>query len=95
MRVRYTLRAQADLEEIFRYLDEHSPERVQALRREVQRRMSLLGDFPMMGPATDEPGVHELALTQFPYKVYYELQENEIWVLHVRHMRRRPWVPRP
>lgn len=94
MPVRYTLRAQADPEEIFDYLDPHSPVGANALRRELQRRIDLLSDFPMMGPSTDEPGVRELTLTRFPYKVYYELQDTEIWVLHVRHTRRRPWIGR-
>lgn len=89
------MRAQADLEEIFQYLDERSPDRAEALRREIQRRTSLLGDFPMMGPPTDEPGVRELRLTRLPYKLYYEVQGAEIWVLHVRHTRRRRWIARP
>ena len=92
MPVRYTLRAQADLEEIFHYLDQHSPTSANALRGELQRRIAQLSDFPLKGPSTDEPGVRELTLTRSPYEVYYEMQDTEIWVLHVRHTRRRPWL---
>jgi plasmid stabilization system protein ParE len=38
MRVRYTLRAQADLEAIFSYIDERSPASAPAVRSEIKRR---------------------------------------------------------
>jgi len=91
MRVRYTLRAQADLQAIFTYLDQHSPRRAPVVRAEIRRRVDQLGAFPLMAPATDEPGVRELTLARYPYKIYYEIQTDEVWVLHVRDARRRPW----
>ncbi|HEY7244729.1 MAG TPA: type II toxin-antitoxin system RelE/ParE family toxin [Xanthobacteraceae bacterium] len=92
MRVRYTLRAQADLEDIFSYLDERSLTTARAVRAEIKRRIDQLLDFPLMAPATEVPGVRELSVSRFPYKVYYELRGDEICVLHVRHTRRRPWT---
>jgi plasmid stabilization system protein ParE len=44
-----------------------------------------------MAPESDEPDVRELALTRYPYKIYYEIDEAEIRVLHVRDTRRRQW----
>jgi plasmid stabilization system protein ParE len=28
---------------------------------------------------------------QHPYKVYYEVEGEEVWILHIRHTARRPW----
>jgi addiction module RelE/StbE family toxin len=92
MRVRYTLRAQADLEAIFSYIDERSPASASAVRSEIKRRVDQLLDFPLMAPATEMPGVRELSVSRFPYKIYYELRGDEICVLHIRHARRRPWT---
>jgi plasmid stabilization system protein ParE len=44
-----------------------------------------------MAPKTDEPGVHELPIVRYPYKVYYEVAMEEVRILHIRHARRRPW----
>jgi plasmid stabilization system protein ParE len=62
------------------------------VRAEIKRRIDQLLDFPLMAPATEAPGVRELSVSRFPYKVYYELRGDEICVLHVRHTRRRPWT---
>jgi hypothetical protein len=40
------------------------------------------------------PGVRELSVSRFSYKVYYELRGDEICVLHIRHARRHPWIGR-
>ena len=48
-----------------------------------------------MAPMTDEPSVRELTLTRHPYKVYYEIQAGDVWILHVRDARRRPWDRTP
>ena len=44
-----------------------------------------------MAPETDEPGIRELTIVRYPYKVYYEVAEDEVWVVHIRDARRRPW----
>jgi len=95
MRVRYTLRAQADLQGIFLSLTQRAPAHAQAIRADIRRRIAQLGDFPLMAPMTDEPSVRELTLTRHPYKVYYEIQAGDVWILHVRDARRRPWDRTP
>jgi toxin ParE1/3/4 len=91
MKVRYTLRARADLDEIYAYLRERAPASAEAMKWVIERRVSWLTDFPLMAPATDEPGIHELTLVRHPYKIYYEVQGNEVWIVHIRHTSRRPW----
>jgi plasmid stabilization system protein ParE len=90
MRLRYTLRALADLEEISRFLEKRQPATLQSFRSTVEQQIGWLSSFPYMAPATDELGVRELTLSRHPYKVYYEVTGDEVIILHIRHTRRRP-----
>jgi plasmid stabilization system protein ParE len=91
MRIRYTLRAQGDLDTIYDYLDRRSPEAAQSVKDSIERRIAWLADFPFMAPTTDESGIYELTIVRYPYKVYYEVERDEVWILHIRDARRRPW----
>lgn len=44
-----------------------------------------------MAPETDEPSVRELSIVRYPYKVYYQIEKDEVWIVHIRHAARRPW----
>jgi len=91
MKVRFSRQAQADLEALYSYLDGHAPAAAQAIKDLIERRLSLLAEFPRMAPETEMPGVYELSLVRYPYQIYYEIAGEEIWILHVRDARRRPW----
>lgn len=90
MRVRYTLRAQSDLDTIYSYIDRRTPAAARSVKELIERRIANLADFPFMAPETDEPGVRELTIVRYPYKVYYEVEGDEIWIIHIRHTARRP-----
>lgn len=92
MRVRYTLRAQADLDAIYAHLDARAPAAALSVKAIIERRISVLADFPRLAPETDQPGVHELTIVRYPYYVYYEINGDDVWVLHIRDARRRPWL---
>ncbi len=51
----------------------------------------MLADFPELAPLTDIPEVREMTIVRYPYKVYYTVLEGEVWILHIRDARRRPW----
>jgi len=92
MKVRYTPRARADLNDIFSYLDVTAPAAAQAIKNTIERRIALLADFPRIAPETKLRGVYELTIIRYPYKVYYEINGDEVWIVHVRHTARRPWA---
>lgn len=94
MRIRYTVRARADLAEIRSYLLERNPRAAAAVMAAIRQRISWLADFPLMAPETDEPGVRALPLVRYPYRVYYDVAGEEVRILHIRHTRRQPWRPR-
>jgi len=91
MKVRYTVRARADLNDIYGYLRERAPASAEAVKSLIERRIARLADFPLMAPTTDEPGIYELSIVRVPYKIYYEIQGNEVWIIQIRHTARQPW----
>ena len=91
MKVRYTRRAQADIDAIFAYLDARAPAAALSVKRTIEGRISLLAAFPRIAPETDVPGIYELTIIRYPYKVYYEISGDEVWIVHIRDARRRPW----
>ena len=91
MKVRYTPRARGDLAAIYAYLDERSPNGARAVKARIERRIARLAEFPFVAPVTEVPGVYELTLLRYPYKIYYRVEQDEIWVLHIRHAARQSW----
>ena len=89
MKVRYTPRARDDLQSIFCYLDQLPPSAAKSVKRTLERGIRRLGDFPLMAPATREPGVYELSIVRYPYKVYYRVENEEVRIVHIRHTSRR------
>jgi toxin ParE1/3/4 len=92
MKVRYTLRARADLDAIYTDLDQRNATAAQSVKDLIERRTSRLGMFPLMAPGTEEVGILELSIVRYPYKVYYELKgDEEVWIIHIRDTRRKSW----
>jgi toxin ParE1/3/4 len=93
MKIGYSTRALADLEDILAFLQNRNS-RAAAAMTAIQDRISLLATFPLMAPETDEPGIREVSVVRYPYKIYYEIVGDGVRVLHIRDTRRRPWRTR-
>jgi plasmid stabilization system protein ParE len=91
MRIRYSPRAFADREAIFAYLEERSPQGARKVKRAIIHSIRLLASHPYMAPPTDVPGVRELSIPRHAYKIYYRIERDEIWLIHIRDARRKPW----
>ena len=91
MKVRYSVRAIAELEAIAAYLRPRSPRAADTLVQAIKARIAKLEHSPWMGPATDEQNARELTVIGYPYKIFYEVEGEEIWIVHIRHTSRRPW----
>jgi len=94
MRIRYTRRAFFDRESIFDYLDERSPQGARNVQRAIVQAIRSLKEYPRLGRITVVAEVRELTVPRYPYKVYYRIDGEEIWLLHIRDSRRRPWLER-
>jgi toxin ParE1/3/4 len=91
MNLRYTRRAFADREAIFDYLESENPQGALNVKRAIVQALHALTLFPRLGRPTDLVDVRELIVPRYPYKIYYRVDPEEIWVLHIRDARRRAW----
>ena len=92
MKVRYTPRAFADRESIFDYLQKQSPAVAREMQAFIDAQIDTLGAFPERHPVIRELGVRVLWLGRYPYLVYYQIRQNEVAIVHIRHAARRPWT---
>jgi plasmid stabilization system protein ParE len=90
MRVRYTPRAFADLDDIRIYISQHNPIAALKVVATIERIVTRLGDFPDSGQRSDELDVRVVFSTRYPYRIYYRIRQDEISILHIRHTARRP-----
>ncbi len=90
MRVRYTPRARSDLQSILQYIDERSPRGARNVKRAIQKTIELIGEFPEGGRRAGEQTTRVLPAGRYPYLIYWSVEAGEVWLVHIRHARRRP-----
>jgi toxin ParE1/3/4 len=91
MRVRYSPRAFVDRETIYDYLEKRSPQGARTVKIAIVNAIRGLASYPRLGQLTDMSEVYELIVPRLPYKIYYRLEREEVWILHISDARRRPW----
>jgi plasmid stabilization system protein ParE len=91
MRIRYSRRAFAEREAIFDYLEKRNPQGALNLMRAIKGAIRSLAIHPRLGQVTNRVGIYELIVPRRPYKVYYRIEREEVWIVHIRDARRRPW----
>jgi len=90
MRVRYTPRAFADIDVIRSHISQHNPTAAGRVVTIIEKLVARLADFPDSGPRVEGLNARVIFSTRFPYRIYYRVIANEISILHIRHMARRP-----
>ena len=92
MKLRWTPRALADLEEISDYLVVASPEAWEHLLERVEHLAHALLDFPLMGKSGLVPGTREFVLSGTPYVLVFQIKGDAVVIVSVRdgHMRFPP-----
>ena len=88
MRVRYTLQAKADLEEIFTYIARDNPAAARRVITAIRRDIVLLATNPGMGRPGRIDGTRELVISRLPYIAAYRAGDRFIDVLAVIHTAR-------
>ena len=90
MRLRWTRRAERDLDEIAAYIGQDSPPAAARVILELidQGENALLGQ-PAVGRAGRVLGTRELVIRGLPYILPYRLREKDIEILRVLHTSRR------
>ena len=92
MKVRYTVPAQADLDDIYTYISSNNPFAAERIKRHIKIDADLLGDLPFISRESDFPGIRVRKVRHYPYLIFYSIEADEVHILHVRHgARRAPW----
>ena len=88
MRVRYTTRARADLQEIYAYLHSRSPRGALNVRTAIRNAAASLGQDPRRGQDTDAPDVRRLPVVRYNYAIYFRVRGGDVQIVHIRHTSR-------
>jgi toxin ParE1/3/4 len=91
MKVRFSPEAFADRERIFEYLHARSPTGARNVLASIRAAVAQLADQPYSGYQTDNPDVRVKFVIHYPYKIFYNVREDVVEIIHIRHTSRRPW----
>jgi plasmid stabilization system protein ParE len=81
--------ALADLREIKVWVERDSPDTARRLAAKIRERVNDLAHFPSSGRVVPEIGIDRYReVIVRPYRVIYEIRENDLVILRVRHSRR-------
>jgi addiction module RelE/StbE family toxin len=85
IRIRWTVPAAGDLENIKDYLERYYPHFAEPTVRAIYQRIRTLKTSPNRGRPGHRSGTRELALTPLPYVVVYSVRAEAIEILHIHH----------
>lgn len=92
MRVRYSPRSLRNLRSISAYIEKENPLAAARVIHRIEEAIAGLGHAPGMGSPTRKSGIHRFAISGTPYLVFYEIFDDEVAIIHIRHGARRPWA---
>jgi toxin ParE1/3/4 len=90
VKLRYTARALFELDLILTHIARHSPQGARKVQRRIKTIIDLLTQHPELGRATRRHGIRRLVVLPYPYLVLYQVSEEEVIILGVRHAARKP-----
>ena len=94
MRVVYTQAALFDLENILSGLNAVNPLAAAAVERSISAAVARVAIWPRSARAVTQwsgGNVRVVPLVRFPYLIFYQIRQQRIEILHVRHTSRAPW----
>lgn len=90
-RVRFHPAASEELEAAFDWYEQQDPGLGVALVDEIQRALTLVRARPAAWSVSPlDPRARYIRLTRFPYRIVFAHESNEILVVAIAHVRRRP-----
>jgi toxin ParE1/3/4 len=90
LRLRYTPRALAELDEVLTYIAERSPQGARNVRIRIDAIVTMLLQHPGAGQLTSKARLRRIGASPYPYLIFYQATEDEIVIHGVRHSARRP-----
>jgi len=79
-----------DIEAIRAYLAVHYPYILFSVRRRIQIALARIERFPEAAPlVVGRAGVRVISLVRYPYKIFYQIHDNTIEIIHITHASRQ------
>jgi addiction module RelE/StbE family toxin len=85
MRIRWTIPAANDLQDIKDYLQQNYPQFAEPTVRRIYQHIRSLKISPRRGRPGHRIGTREFPLTPLPYIVVYAIRDEAIEILHIYH----------
>jgi plasmid stabilization system protein ParE len=85
MRIRWTLAAAGDLQQIHNYLREHEPHLARPTVIAIREASLSVRKFPNRGSPGVAEGTRELLHERLPYIIAYRVREDAVEILHIWH----------
>ncbi|MEH2475495.1 toxin ParE1/3/4 [Nitrobacteraceae bacterium AZCC 2161] len=89
MKLRYTIRAAAELDQILTSIDRESPQGARHVKQRLHAVIDLLLQYPQAGRLTNKDGLRRVVASPYPYLIFYRATDAEIVIHGVRHSARR------
>jgi len=90
MKVRYTRRALSELIAIADYIATRNASAALKVEVTIRTTIKSLSEFPLLGRDRPDLEVRALGVPRTPYTVYYRVEGDEVWIVHIRDGRRTP-----
>ena len=93
MKAVYTQGALSDLDDILAGLKSVSPLAAAAVESSVRATVTRVQEWPKSAHAVTQwkGKVRVIPLVRYPYVIFYQIKDEWIQVLHIRHTSRAPW----
>jgi toxin ParE1/3/4 len=90
VKVRFTPEALTEFRDVLEYIEGHSRQGAINVNARIQRVLSNLAGHPFAGTLTSLAGMRRMAVTPYPYLIFYMIEDQEIIVVGIRHSARDP-----
>ncbi|NVN87908.1 MAG: type II toxin-antitoxin system RelE/ParE family toxin [Rhodopseudomonas sp.] len=90
MKLRFTIRAATELDEVLTSIDRHSPQGARHVKQRLFTVIDLLLEYPQAGRLTNKGRLRRVVAYPYPYLIFYRATEAEIVIHGVRHSARHP-----
>ena len=90
MKIRFTPEALAEFRDVLQYLEARSLQGAINVNARIQRLLDNLADHPFSGTMTSLADMRRVAVTPYPYLIFYLIQDEEIVIVGIRHGARDP-----
>jgi toxin ParE1/3/4 len=89
LELKFSRRARQDLNNIYTYLKPRNISGANAVLRAIEKSCHVLTGSPQSARATSMDGIRVKPLPDFPYLIFYTVERNRLFIVHVRHTARK------